>query len=192
MTIFAANIVRKRNNAGDKRWNMNRLERMLFRQCGNAFRVKLLRRLGMTMGEGCVIASSVIFGSEPFLIRLGNRVCIAPEVMFITHQGATWVFRSEKKVTSFGNIQIGDNSFLGARSIILPNVKIGENCIIAAGAVVARSCADNGVYFGNPSRRVSSIEAFIEQRCEKNIDLPSEIDMRKKKLIDLFWGNLHE
>ncbi len=71
----------------------------------------------------------VLFGSEPYLIELGNHVRTSSDVAFITHDGAAWVFREEekyKKVIRYGKITVGDNCFLGMRCIILPGVTIGE------------------------------------------------------------------
>jgi maltose O-acetyltransferase len=53
--------------------------------------------------------------------------------------------------------------FVGAGSIILPNVTIGDNVIIGAGSVVTRSIPENCVYAGNPARFVCAIEEHIEK-----------------------------
>jgi acetyltransferase-like isoleucine patch superfamily enzyme len=43
-------------------------------------------------------------------------------------------------------------SFIGAGSVILPKIKIGENCIIGARSVVTRDVKDNSKVKGNPAR----------------------------------------
>jgi maltose O-acetyltransferase len=57
---------------------------------------------------------------------------------------------------------IGNNCFLGAGAIILPNVHIGNNTIIGAGSVVTRDIPENSVAVGNPARRVCHIRDFID------------------------------
>lgn len=52
--------------------------------------------------------------------------------------------------------RIGENCFIGGRSIILPGVEIGSNCIIGAGSVVTRSIPDGSIAAGNPARIIRS------------------------------------
>jgi len=172
-----------------KRWGMTFVERLLFRYGSNKSRIRILRRIDMQIGESCIVPRTVCLGSEPFLIKLGNRVRLADEAMFITRQGATWVFRNQIKVTSFGSIFIGDNCFIGARSIILPDVKIGKNCIIAAGSVVTKNCEANGVYGGNPAKYITSLDDYRKRRIERSLDLPTNLFERKRELIKIFWEN---
>ena len=76
------------------------------------------------------------------MISIRDHVLISFGVTFITHDGATWVFREQEKykgTAKFGQISISNNVFIGAKSMILPNVNIGDNSIITAGAVVTKS-----------------------------------------------------
>jgi acetyltransferase-like isoleucine patch superfamily enzyme len=52
--------------------------------------------------------------------------------------------------------RIGENCFIGGRSIILPGVEIGNNCIIGAGSVVTRSIPQGSIAAGNPARIIRS------------------------------------
>ena len=52
---------------------------------------------------------------------------------------------------------IKDNAFIGAHSIILKGVTIGENSIIGAGSVVTKSVPDNQIWAGNPARFIRNI-----------------------------------
>jgi carbonic anhydrase/acetyltransferase-like protein (isoleucine patch superfamily) len=49
-------------------------------------------------------------------------------------------------------VRIGDGTFVGAHSIILPNVTIGRGCVIGAGSVVSRDLPDYSVCAGSPAR----------------------------------------
>ena len=58
-------------------------------------------------------------------------------------------------------IEIGDNCWLGANCTILPGVKLGNHVVVAAGAVVTKSCAeDNVVLAGVPARIVKRLERY--------------------------------
>lgn len=99
------------------------------------------QKIGVDIGRGCKLIGSPNWGSEPWLISLGNRTEVSFNVTFITHDGSTWVFRNQeryKDVLRFGRIKVGDNCFIGANSTIMPGVTIGDGSIIAVGAVVTK------------------------------------------------------
>lgn len=57
--------------------------------------------------------------------------------------------------------------FIGASSIILPNITIGDNCIIGANSTVTKNIPENSVAVGNPARVICSTDEYIK----KNKDL---------------------
>lgn len=136
--------------------------------CSEEKYIKFLRREGVKIGEGCVIDKSAEFGTEPYLIELGNKVRITKDVRFITHDGSLWVLRNiglaDINSDYFGQIKIGDNTNIGWNAIILPGVTIGKNCIIAAGAVVTKDVPDNNVVAGVPAKTIEQIEKYAEKK----------------------------
>lgn len=150
------------------------------------------RKLGVHIGENCSFASMPNFGSEPYLITLGNHVRTSSEVTFITHDGATWCFREQdkyRKVLRFGRIYVGNNCFLGYRSIILPGVHIGNNCIVAAGAVVTKNVPDGCIVGGVPAKVISTTEKFAEKCLDESPDWNEEaMKQNKRKEIERVIG----
>ena len=64
----------------------------------------------------------------------------------------------------FGKITIGNNCFIGARSVVMYGVTIADNVIVAAGSVVTKSVTEsNVVVAGNPARVISTWEKFAEK-----------------------------
>ena len=121
---------------------------------------------GAKIGSNCKFNGHINWGSEPWLITLGNHVELSHDVSLITHDGATWVFRDKdkyKKVIRYGKIVIRDNCFIGARSIILPGVTIGPNSIVGAGSVVTKDVLPNMVYAGNPCRPICSLDDYSKK-----------------------------
>ena len=57
-----------------------------------------------------------------------------------------------------GKIEIGDNVFMGARSMILPGLKIGDGAVIGAGAVVTKDVAPGDIVGGNPAKFIKKRE----------------------------------
>ena len=75
-------------------------------------------------------------------------------------------------------------------AILLPNTQIGENCIVAAGAVVKGRFPDNSLIIGNPAKRV------LDTRMQKRLYMmsPSKFNMKRlsnrkkrKVLLDRFF-----
>jgi len=136
------------------------------------FYIKDLKRNGMKIGKNFRLMSKVDFGSEPYLISIGNNVTISTGVLFATHDGGASVIRNldkikSKKINTFGKINIGNNVFIGANSIILPNITIGDNVVIGAGSVVTKSIESNCVAAGVPCRKIMNLETYINKFYEK-------------------------
>lgn len=126
--------------------------------------VAYARKLGVRVGEGCRIYI-LSWGSEPFLISIGNRVTVSSRVRFITHDGSTWLFRkgSKGRFQKYLPIVVGDDVFIGANSILMPGVTVGSRVVIGAGTVVTKNVPDNSVVVGNPGRVVRSFDSLAEK-----------------------------
>lgn len=150
--------------------------------------------LGLTIGEECEIYQNASFGSEPYLIEIGNKVRINRGVEFVTHDGGVWVLRNldfEKnnfkinidrlnEADLFGRIKIGNNVHIGTNAIIMPNVEIGNNSIIGCGAIVTRSIPDNSIAVGIPARVIESVQEYYEKNKE-NLDFTKKLSTNDKK-----------
>lgn len=145
-----------------------------------------LRHQGVKIGEQCEIYKNVRFGTEPYLIRIGNHVRLTDNVRFITHDGGMWVLREllqDNRLDLIKPIVIKDNVFVGWGSVILPGVTIGENSIVAAGAVVTKDIPANEVWGGVPARHIKTIDQYIEHNKNDFIYTHEMDDDRKKKYL---------
>lgn len=118
---------------------------------------------GINIGSGCRIIGKRfhMFGSEPYLIEIGNRVTIAEDVKFITHDGGASILRDQlPDINVFGRIVIRDNCFIGVNSILMPNITIGPNSVVGAGAVVTKDVPPNTIVAGVPARVIMSIDEY--------------------------------
>lgn len=126
------------------------------------------KKIGVSIGENCRI-SSYQWGSEPYLISIGNHVHITSNVQFITHDGGVWVFREEiPNFDVFGKIYINDNTYIGNNCLILPGVTIGKNCVVGANSVITKSIKDNSVVAGVPAKYIMSTQEYKEKMIPKN------------------------
>ncbi len=95
-------------------------------------------------------------------IEMGNDVMLGPNV---TIAGANHGFSSilqpmhMQKLTMLG-IKIGNDVWIGANSVILDNVNIGDGVVVAAGSVVTKSIEPYSVVAGNPARFIKSRKAM--------------------------------
>ncbi len=134
-----------------------RVQRFIANKSGSHHKIKFLRKHGMIIGADCHL-ETLSFGTEPYLITIGDHVAIAGGTTFITHDGGIRCFREEFPFDDvFGEIRIGNNVHIGLNCTILPNTEIGDNCIIGAGSVVRGKFKENSVIVGNPARVITSM-----------------------------------
>lgn len=139
----------------------------LFVRSNNA-RIRYLRDAGAKIGNGCVINSVGVFGSEPYLVEVGDNTYFSGiDIAILTHDGGISRLRhmgfTPKMYDYFGKVKIGSNCFIGRGSTIMKHVTIGDNCIIGAGSVVTKSIPAGSVAAGVPARVICSIEEYYEK-----------------------------
>lgn len=130
------------------------------------------RSLGVKLGNGGQIwgVSRGMFGSEPWLITIGDNVFITGLVQFITHDGGTLPFRKDIPDLEWtAPIAVRNDVFIGYRATILPGVTIGDRCIIGACAVVTRSVPSNSVVAGNPAKVIKTADEYLSGLQRKSL-----------------------
>ena len=86
-------------------------------------------------------------------IKIGNNVVLSARCMLIDTGLDVERFANEFPVPHIdGEIIIEDYAWIGAGAIILPNVRVGERSIVAAGAVVTEDVPPYSVVAGNPAK----------------------------------------
>src|SRR5690606_12118651 len=107
------------------------------------------------------------FGSEPYLITIGDNFYSSSNVQFVTHDGSINVIRNKypeyKQADIFKPITIGNNVFLGYGAIILPGTEIGDNVIIGAGSIVKGKVESDSIYAGMPAKFICSVDDYLNR-----------------------------
>lgn len=145
--------------------------------------IKRLIKQGAQIGENSQILGIPRFGSEPYLVSIGNEVTITAGVNFITHDGAVRVFKSnpqkyDGKIHKFGRIVVYDNSFVGLGSTIMPGVSIGPNSVVAAGSVVTKNVPPNTIVGGNPAKPIMTIDDYYNKLLTNT---PADLNLKSGK-----------
>lgn len=123
------------------------------------------------------IASSAVFDSVVYanMIEIGENTIISTGVSFLVHDYSIGTaIRSVRPITEgemprfLKEIKVGNNVFIGAKTIILPGTTIGDNTIIGAGSVVKGNIPSGVVIAGNPAKVIKNTEDYALEHIDKN------------------------
>ena len=133
--------------------------------------IQALQARGLTLGKGVEIIDTFFFDpSHCFLISIGDRCTICPNVRLIAHDASTKRYLGYTKI---GRIDIRENCFIGDSVIVLPNVTIGPDAVVGAGSVVTRDIPPGSVAAGNPAKVLGRLADYLKKiqaaRSGKNV-----------------------
>ena len=162
---------------------------------------KFIAKEGLFMCEGVEIGrggcygpnSNVYIGSNVGIfertiinpsdeVYIGDNVGIGGEVMIWTH--GAWLDVMKGFPADFGPVRIGNDVWLPARSVVLPNVEIGSNTVIGIGSIINRNIPGGCFAAGSPCK-------VIKENC-----YPKELNNEEleKKCLEIInnWCKLHK
>lgn len=157
--LVTINKIPSRNNSHSI---VNKIRRLylkrLFSYIGDD--VNIMNGIKFANGKNIFIDNNSGIGEKSFLqdigkIKIGKDVLMGPEVMIYTSNHGT---ERDQKIRlqdmNIGNVIIEDDVWIGARAIILPNVKVEKGSIIAAGAVVSKDVKSYSIVGGVPAKKI--------------------------------------
>lgn len=154
--------------------------------------VKFPKYNNLNIGVGTQFAFDNLDGIAPQLITIGENCVIAPKAVILTHDACLLPTTGQY---IFKPVKIGNNTFIGYGSVIMPGLIIGSNVIIGANTVVTKNIPDNSVVAGVPAKIIGSTSDLKNKRIKdlqyatydwKKKIKPSDIVIQQNALLDQY------
>lgn len=110
---------------------------------------------GVTIGDNCKVKPFVYI---PTGVTIEDDVFIGPNVTFTNDK-----YPRVKGGWKLLPTKVRKGASIGANSIILPGVVVGENALVGAGSVVTKDVPDNAIVVGNPARIIGFAKAYAKE-----------------------------
>lgn len=125
-----------------------------FRHTMVSFRTLYLRKVyGMNLHPSVRISfKSHVDKTNPKGVVIGEDTVVAFNVTILAHDWATERYGAQNKITT----TIGKKCFIGCGAIIMPDITIGDEVIVASGAVVTKDVPSHSLVGGNPAKVIRS------------------------------------
>lgn len=132
------------------------LASQIFENCGRNVRINSKANFGtgryIVIGENSSLGRDCWIGNDT---KIGDDVMMAPQVIILSnshnHDRVDIPMRNQGAAEP-RSVVIGNDVWIGTRSIILPGICVGSHSIIGAGSVVTKDVPDWAVVAGNPAR----------------------------------------
>lgn len=138
-------------------------------------KTNLVLRKNVFVGRGVSIDPEFYW-----LISIGRSSTLTNGVTILAHDGST---SNQGGYNKIGRVSIGENTFIGTKSIILPGIKIGDNVILGAGSVVTKNIPNGSVAAGNPAIVIGSTAEYYRKHNEN-------VKLQKKVVFENGWGSI--
>lgn len=143
---------------------MSFIKEFLYRLRGDYTTEKLIS-MGMKVGKNFKrLHGTILDPGHCWLIEIGDDVTMAPRVHVLCHDASTKTFLNYTKI---GRVNIGNRVFIGAESVVLPGVTIGDDVVIGANSTVTHDIPSNSVAVGFPARVICTLDEYLDKEKER-------------------------
>lgn len=150
----------QRFNRADTDDERRNIIRTLFKTTGNNITVEPALRVdygyNIHVGDGFYANFNCVF-LDVCPIYIGKNAMLGPGVSLVTPEHPLTPEERNSGLEFGRPITIGDNCWIGTNATIVGGVSLGNNCVVAAGAVVTKSFNDNVVLAGVPAKVIKNL-----------------------------------
>ena len=166
----------------------NRYLRMITKPFFEVYRriwpLKYARMVGVNFGKNCHFYGPIDWGTEPWLITIGDNVYITNNCKFVNHDGGTLIFRKDIPDLEITKpITIGNDVYIGTDTFILMGVHIGNNVVVGARSLVTKDIPDNMVAAGHPARVIKTTQEYLEKIKKESLHLGHLVGKQKDEAL---------
>ncbi len=127
--------------------------------------IEALVEQGLQIGSNVYVAPWVLIDPiAAYLISIGDGSRLAPRAHVLAHDATS---REALGYTRLAPVRIGNRVFVGADTLILPGVTIGDDSVIGAGSLVSSDIPAGSLAVGRPAKVVGNSRDFFERRRER-------------------------
>lgn len=147
-------------------WLENASMKQKDKEYRNKFNIHKTARLGylphivfqgnIEIGAYSYFNSGKIYSGRDSFVRIGKSCAIGYNVNIhaVSHDPDIPTGPENKRPFVEASINIGDHTWIGSNTFILPGVNIGKNCVVGANAVVTKNIPDNSIVGGVPAKQI--------------------------------------
>lgn len=133
-----------------------------------------LKRWGVKFnGRPNYLSSKIWFdGTNYSIIEIGREVTMSSYIRVLTHDWSlhtvakAFDVKQDKPLGRIKGVKVGDYSFVGTGTVLMPGCEIGRACIIAAGTVVRGKVPDYSIYGGSPGAVIGNTKDYLKKFLE--------------------------
>ena len=151
-----------------------------------------------TMGENCVWGPWLV-PLYPKMIKLHNNVVVHKTAKIVTHDVINGFLKKSRPDCDFGPeervgcVELMDNVYIAMNVTVMPDVRIGPNCIITAGSVVTSDIPENSIASGNPAKVIGRFDMYMAlRRMGKGSMIPFKNQELPESVADEMWSRFEK
>ncbi len=112
----------------------------------------------ISIGDNTYIGMSSTLNGFSAKLKIGKNCSIAQNVCIMTDSGpnASLLLQKIFPIVS-GAVSVGDHCWIGAGTIVMPNVVLGDFCVVGANSFVTESFEEYSIVAGNPARLIRKL-----------------------------------
>lgn len=126
-------------------------------------------------------------------VKFGDNVFIAPNCGFYTSGHPLDAQTRNQGLEYAYPIEIGNNVWIGGNTVVLPGVKIGDNCVIGAGSIVTKDIPSNSIAVGNPCKIIKTIRKYKNEDLDSIMEIWLDENIKAHEFIEKdYWKSKFE